>query len=260
MTGVLYPLPPGPARPLHNPAASVLGGWTITSYFGGRLDPLTGRPGNHGGMDIAGPGIYRQPFHSVLGGLVNQAWDPSGGGWWTNLWADDGSRWGYGHADAFADPDGPGPLRDLNGKWVPAGTLLGFIGSTGHSTGAHLHISWAPPPGRVYADPHDQLAAASAGGRFPGFTTPPAPPATVSPAPTTSAPASTPEDPMLLAIVYLPDKADRWVIGLGEHGWYAHHIDNPTQLSMIEARGVPTRPLASGDNDLDGLFHELTGI
>lgn len=148
MTLRYFPLPQGPLRS----GVGHMAGWQITSYFGGRIDPLTGRPGNHGGMDLAYAACAGQPIYAPLAGRVAQSWDPSGGGNWTGLLIDDGSYWGFGHASAFAP--------NVNGRRVEAGTILAYVGSTGASTGAHLHAAYRPRGATAYADPYDLLADA----------------------------------------------------------------------------------------------------
>ena len=163
-----FPLPRGPLAP----GVNVQGGWRITSFFGGRIDPISGRPGNHGGEDLAGPGIDGVPFYAVAPGYVTQGWDGSGGGNWTTLYLDNGARVGYGHAQSFA----PG----VNGRRVAAGTLLGYIDSTGKSTGAHLHFAYdSEDANTFYDDPFDVLEESQnrfVGDSTPDFPDPPPPP------------------------------------------------------------------------------------
>jgi len=102
----LFPLQPGPLPP----ATGVLNGWQITSYFGGRIDPLTGRAGNHGGMDLAYYGCSGQPMIAVADGTVAQGWDNSGGGNWSGLTTTTGDYFGYGHAQRVEL--GPGVRMD----------------------------------------------------------------------------------------------------------------------------------------------------
>lgn len=157
-TFTYFPLPRGPLAD----GPGVQGGWRITSYFGGRLDPITGRPGNHGGEDLAGPGIDGTPFYAVGDGYVSQGWDYSGGGNWTTLYLDGGARVGYGHAKSFA----PG----VNGTRVAAGTVLGYIDSTGHSSGSHLHFAYdSEDANTFYDDPFDVLEESQ--GRIVGAST-----------------------------------------------------------------------------------------
>lgn len=141
----VFPLPRGP-----NPdAVGFVGGWRITSYFGGRPDPFTGRASNHGGMDLAAP--TGTPMYAVKPGIIYQAWDPGGGGNWTRLQCDDGDMFGYGHASSYA-PGG-------SGRRVKAGDLIAYVGSTGASTGAHLHFAYQPKGAGGYRDPYDILMA-----------------------------------------------------------------------------------------------------
>lgn len=247
-----FPLPLGPHVPSHDPGHKILGGWVITSYFGGRLDPLTGVPGNHGGMDLAGSSVYAKPLVAVVRGRAWQSWDASGGGWWTGLVDDAGNYFGYGHADAFADPDGPGPLGNYNGLMVEAGTVLGWVGSSGHSTGAHLHFAFRPAGSTKYADPYDLLVDASAGNRFIGAPAPPdLPPVPVLPETPHSIPQ---EDEMILTMLRWPDKDDVEVLGLDGEGYWRMHLRHPVEIELLQAKGVAVRQLAAGNDALDALY------
>ena len=146
-----FPLPRGP----YGDGPGYMNGWFITSYFGGRIDPLTGRVGVHGGMDLAYPGCSGQPIIAPEAGLLSQGWDPSGGGNWSGLTTHAGDYWGFGHANAFAFPGG-------GSRWVEAGTTIAYVGTTGGSTGPHLHVAWRPNGANGYRDPYDALAAAAA--------------------------------------------------------------------------------------------------
>lgn len=143
-----FPLNPGPLAP----GPGVMHGWRITSTFGGRLNPLTGRPGNHGGMDLAFAGCTGQPILAPCAGTLHQSWDPTGGGNWTGLSGDDGCYWGMGHASRFA--------AGLDGCHVSAGTVVAYVGTTGGSTGPHLHVAYRAPKATRYGDPFDLLAVA----------------------------------------------------------------------------------------------------
>lgn len=153
----VFPLPEGPTLGL-----GVMHGWRITSTFGARPHPVTGRPGNHSGMDLAWYGCTGQPIYAPCAGRVSQSWDPSGGGNWTGITGHDGCYWGLGHAARFE----PG----VNGAYIEAGRCVGYVGSTGASTGAHLHAAYRAPGASRYSDPHDLLAAAPV---RPGGSTPP---------------------------------------------------------------------------------------
>lgn len=159
-----FPLPKGSLSGPHT-----TGGWYVSSYFGGRADPITGIPGTHGGQDIVGP--TGTPMYAVKSGVKVQGWDGGGGGNWTMLYADDGTVYGYGHAQSFAG----GP----SGSRVEAGELLAYMNSTGHSTGSHLHFARKAKGQYAYSDPFDELQEAADAGRFVGE----------------HPPATTPEDP-----------------------------------------------------------------
>lgn len=146
---MLFPLRQGPL----NPGVGIMNGWAITSYYGGRRDPLTGRMGTHGGMDLAYSGCTGQDMIAVVDGWCVQSWDASGGGWWSSLTGDDGSMFGYGHASKFVN--GPGSRR------VKAGDVIAYVGTSGGSTGPHLHFAYRPPGSRFYADPYDLLVEAA---------------------------------------------------------------------------------------------------
>lgn len=157
----------------HGPLASAVGvtcGWQITSYFGGRIDPITGRPGNHGGEDLAFSGCTGQEMIAVADGWLTQGWDSTGGGNWSGLRADDGRYFGYGHASSYAAAPGVDPARG-GSRRVSAGDVIAYVGSTGAATGPHLHFAYRPAGSASYADPYDLLDAACAAG-----TDPPAPP------------------------------------------------------------------------------------
>ena len=152
---MLFPLHPGPL----NPAVGVINGWAITSYFGGRIDPLTGRAGTHGGMDLAYYGCAGQPMIAVADGTVAQGWDNSGGGNWSGLTTANGDYFGYGHAQRFEL--GPGVHQ------VKAGDVIAYVGTSGGSTGPHLHFAYRPAGASGYRDPYDLLVAAAAGDQPP---------------------------------------------------------------------------------------------
>lgn len=145
------PLPDGPG---------VVYGWQVTSYFGGRIDPLTGRVGRHGGEDQAYYRCEGSPIIAPIGGLLSQGWDSSGGGNWSGLTGHNGDYWGFGHAVRFEWPGG-------GTRWVEAGQVIAYTGTTGGSTGPHNHIAYRPRGASGYRDPHDILVAAASAGAQP---------------------------------------------------------------------------------------------
>ena len=102
-------------------------GW-LTGTFGGRSDPFTGEPGFHQGLDISTE--KGDPVFATADGVVESA---SYTGDYGNLIVVQhafGLSTRYGHLSAFAARPG---------QHVKRGDVIGRVGSTGRSTGAHLH-------------------------------------------------------------------------------------------------------------------------
>lgn len=170
------PFPPGPlkdsfGRPLNDPRRNLLYGWQITSLFGGRPNPFTGRPSNHGGMDLGMPlGV---PFIQCIPGNTYQSWDSGGGGNWTTIYLPGANaRVGYGHAQRFE----PG----VNNTFGKPGRVIAYCDSTGSSTGNHLHFALDNEDADgAYNDPFDPLYEVcyrfAGGGGLPPVITPPPP-------------------------------------------------------------------------------------
>ena len=110
--------------PVSEPIANAM----ITSGFGARLDPFLGRPALHPGVDFRAPTGY--PVRSTGAGTVITA-EPSGGyGNMVEIDHGNGLTTRYGHLSAI----------DVTvGQVVTKGTIVGRTGSTGRSTGPHLH-------------------------------------------------------------------------------------------------------------------------
>jgi murein DD-endopeptidase MepM/ murein hydrolase activator NlpD len=100
----------------------------INSEFGDRISPWNGRPERHGGLDIGAP--MGTPVMSPAAGTVTLA--GSGGGFGKHVKMDHGNgvRSLYGHLSR---------LDVKTGDHVEKGQVIGLVGSTGHSTGPHLH-------------------------------------------------------------------------------------------------------------------------
>ncbi len=109
------------------PAISPVRG-ILTSGFGYRADPLTHGRGNHQGIDIAA--AYGQPVHASGDGLVLQSGEEGGLGKAVFLAHGYGVTTRYGHMSAIT-------VRP--GQRVKRGDVIGKVGSTGRSTGPHLH-------------------------------------------------------------------------------------------------------------------------
>jgi len=101
----------------------------FTSGYGVRSDPFRGRAAMHAGIDLAGP--TGTPIYATADGRVTDASYNRGG--YGNLIKLDhgrGIETRYGHLSSIAVKDG---------QRVTRGQLIGRMGSTGRSTGSHLH-------------------------------------------------------------------------------------------------------------------------
>ncbi|SEA45907.1 peptidoglycan DD-metalloendopeptidase family protein [Rubrimonas cliftonensis] len=110
------------------PFATPVRGPRFTSGFGGRRDPINGRYARHDGLDMAGP--VGTPILSPADGVVTFA----------------GVRRGYGRMIEIRHDFGVGTVyahlsrqRVKVGQRVVRGERIGDMGSTGRSTGSHLH-------------------------------------------------------------------------------------------------------------------------
>jgi murein DD-endopeptidase MepM/ murein hydrolase activator NlpD len=107
-----------------------LGDGIMRSGFGARRHPILGYMKMHTGVDWAAP--FGTPiFASGNGSIERVGWE-SGYGKYIRIRHANGYETAYGHMTAFARGIEPG-VR------VRQGQIIGFVGSTGLSTGAHLH-------------------------------------------------------------------------------------------------------------------------
>jgi murein DD-endopeptidase MepM/ murein hydrolase activator NlpD len=100
----------------------------LTDGFGGRSDPFTGEPGNHAAIDISS--ANGQPVRSPADGIVVKAEWANGYGNVIYISHGYGYSTRYGHLSTFAARPG---------QRVKRGDIIGHVGSTGRSTGPHLH-------------------------------------------------------------------------------------------------------------------------
>ena len=100
----------------------------VTSNFGMRRHPILGYKRMHSGMDFGGG--YGAPIYAVTDGIVTIAGRHGGFGNYVKLNHGKGLGTGYGHMSRIA-------VR--SGQRVKRGQVIGYIGSTGLSTGPHLH-------------------------------------------------------------------------------------------------------------------------
>jgi murein DD-endopeptidase MepM/ murein hydrolase activator NlpD len=99
----------------------------MTSSFGGRYHPLLGGYRQHSGVDLAA--ASGSPIYATSDGVVSQAGWRGGYGLAVEL-NHGGSETRYAHMSQIAV---------LPGQKVRRGEVIGYVGSTGRSTGPHLH-------------------------------------------------------------------------------------------------------------------------
>ena len=102
-------------------------GW-ISSKFGHRISPFTGKETMHGGIDISAP--MHTPIVAAAGGTVILAQFEAGLGNAVVVSHGYGMKTTYGHL---------AKLKVRTGQVVKRGDVIGWVGSTGLSTGPHLH-------------------------------------------------------------------------------------------------------------------------
>jgi murein DD-endopeptidase MepM/ murein hydrolase activator NlpD len=105
-------------------------GSQISSGFGNRIHPITGDMLLHAGVDFRAP--TGTPIRAAGSGLVTDMRYGEGYGWFVRIQHDRGFETVYAHMSTFAEGLTPG-------KSVMRGDTIGYVGSTGSSTGAHLH-------------------------------------------------------------------------------------------------------------------------
>ncbi len=103
----------------------------MTSTFGPRKHPILGTVRIHKGVDWAAP--LGTPIAAAFDGEIVFQGDGSGYGNLVKISHRDGSETRYAHMQKFADKAGVGTK-------VKAGDIIGYIGTTGLSTGPHLHF------------------------------------------------------------------------------------------------------------------------
>ncbi len=102
---------------------------SISSGFGYRRDPFTGGGAMHSGLDFRGP--HGAPIHAAAAGRVSFSGVKSGYGNVVEITHGSGMVTRYAHMSRF---------NTRVGAEVAAGQVIGAIGSTGRSTGPHLHF------------------------------------------------------------------------------------------------------------------------
>ncbi|QPQ54028.1 M23 family metallopeptidase [Allosphingosinicella flava] len=110
------------------PSTMPVKGTALTSKYGVRSDPFQGRAAMHAGVDLAGP--LGTPIYATADGYVERSNWVGGYGNLVELNHGKGIQTRYGHlSKALVTP----------GQRVKRGDLIALMGSTGRSTGSHLH-------------------------------------------------------------------------------------------------------------------------
>lgn len=104
---------------------------SITSKFGMRTHPVTGIYKLHTGVDISGSGVNGKPILAANSGRVIKAGYNTGYGNYVVIDHGGGYSTLYGHASR---------LNVSKGQTVSRGAVIAYVGSTGYSTGPHLHF------------------------------------------------------------------------------------------------------------------------
>ena len=115
---------------------------TLSSLFGSRIHPITGRPNNHTGIDI--PASRNTNIYAAKSGVVTTSTYNSSYGNYVVVSHSDGTSTLYAHMNK----------RGVSkGATVSQGQVIGYVGTTGSSTGNHLHFEIRVNGSRV--DPVD---------------------------------------------------------------------------------------------------------
>ena len=106
----------------------IVGGW-ISSYYGKRIDPFTGKKAFHKGLDLAGKA--GSGIHTVADGMVT--WIGTRSGYGALVEVDHGN----GYVTRYAHNK---TIKVKVGDKVNKGQVIALMGSTGRSTGPHVHF------------------------------------------------------------------------------------------------------------------------
>ena len=132
------------------PATQPVASMAFTSNFGVRSDPFRGTAAMHAGVDIPGP--MGTPIYATADGMVLRAERSGGYGNLVEVNHGKGIETRYGHLSRI--------LVAPNTK-VTRGQLIGLMGSTGRSTGSHLHYEVRVDGRAVNPLPYLQVADAT---------------------------------------------------------------------------------------------------
>jgi murein DD-endopeptidase MepM/ murein hydrolase activator NlpD len=101
---------------------------SLSSSYGMRVHPVTGKVARHNGIDIPAP--RGTPIYATADGIVGRAQRLGGYGNYVEVEHGNAIQTRYGHMSSYIVAPG---------QQVKKGDILGYVGSTGRSTGNHLH-------------------------------------------------------------------------------------------------------------------------
>jgi murein DD-endopeptidase MepM/ murein hydrolase activator NlpD len=110
------------------PSRKPIDAMKLSSAYGMRVHPVTGRLARHNGIDIPAP--HGTPIYATADGIVGRAQRLGGYGLYVEVEHGNNIQTRYGHMSSFIV---------AAGQRVKKGDILGYVGSTGRSTGNHLH-------------------------------------------------------------------------------------------------------------------------
>lgn len=105
-------------------------GYTISSDFQYRVNPVTGERELHTGIDISGTG-YGSPIYAANNGVVYTASYKYSNGNYVTINHNNGYYTLYAHMARYIVSEG---------QTVAKGQIIGYVGQTGYATGPHLHF------------------------------------------------------------------------------------------------------------------------
>lgn len=101
---------------------------SLSSSYGMRIHPVTGKLARHNGVDIPAP--YGTPIYATADGIIGRAQRLGGYGNYVEIEHGNAIQTRYGHMSSYVV---------VPGQSVKKGDVVGYVGSTGRSTGNHLH-------------------------------------------------------------------------------------------------------------------------
>jgi murein DD-endopeptidase MepM/ murein hydrolase activator NlpD len=110
------------------PSRKPIESMSLSSPFGMRIHPVTGKWRRHNGIDIPAP--HGTPIYATADGIVGRAQRLGGYGLYVEVEHGNGIQTRFGHMSSFVVTPG---------QKIKAGDVIGYVGSTGRSTGNHLH-------------------------------------------------------------------------------------------------------------------------